>query len=127
MSENAWGKVGTVVGIVLALVLYKHGSKLFSSAAAPPAARVSAGPVGTYRGPMVMHFPGDGTVQLPVAGVMFLGTVTVRGNTATLYFARGPQSPPYKDVPASWDLVGYQDWTVLEGSGGKYVYYLQRP
>lgn len=128
MSNSAWEKFCSVLGIVIALALIKGGSALFRPAASPATSRSNPGPVGTYRhGPMVLHFPGDGTVQLPFGQTEYTGTVTIKGNVATLYFPRGPKSTYYKDVPTGWDVVGYQSWTVLEASGGKYVFTLQQP
>lgn len=121
MSQRNLEKVGAVVAIVLVMVLFKIGGQLFSPSSAPSSARVS-GPSGTYRGGlMVFSFDGNGTVDWPALGTVFRGTVSVEGDTATLYFARGVKSTDYKDVPTTFRVTGYQNWAVLEINGTNVV------
>jgi len=115
MSGETWQKLGTVVGIVLALVLYKSGGKLFRAATAPISRAASSGPRGDFRGGlMAFRFYPDGSVDWPAMGKVFRGSVTVVGNRATLIFPYGPNSTDYKSVPTTLRVLGYQDWSVLE-------------
>jgi hypothetical protein len=122
MSGETWQKLGTVVGIVLALVIYKSGGKLFRAATAPSSQAASSGPRGDYRGGvMAFRFNGDGSVDWPAMGRVFRGSVTVKDNKATLVFPHGPNSTDYKSVPTTLRVLGYQDWSVLELHGTNVV------